>query len=122
MRLTDVLAGELYESVRGLPGAENAQAALLNSAHQTINKLAAEDDQDTQLDLELASEYEKLAHLELSRRPFTQDALRQTADDLDRERNILDGLNRRDPEVVRLRARLPQMIQLRDAAARQQIH
>jgi serine/threonine protein kinase len=121
VRLTDVLAGELYESVRGLQSAESAQAALLNSAHATINTLAAEDEQDTQLELELASEYEKLARLELSRRPLTQDALRQSTDDLDRERRILNGMNRRDPEVVRLRERIPQMIQLRDAAAHGEI-
>jgi len=119
VRLTDVLAGELYESVRGLQGAESAQAGLLNSAHETINKLAADDDQDIQLDLELASEYEKLARLELSRRPFTQDALRQAAEDLDRERTILDVMNRRDPEVMRLRERLPQVKQLRDTAQQQ---
>ncbi|WP_263352019.1 serine/threonine protein kinase [Acidicapsa acidisoli] len=122
VRLTDVLAGELYESVRGLQGAESAQAALLNSAHETINTLAAEDDQDTQLELELAGEYEKLARLELSRRPLTQDALRQLSDDLDRERRILDGMNRRDPEVLHLRERIPQMMQLRDAAAHEESH
>jgi len=57
--------------------------------------------------------------LELSRRPFTQDALRQAAEDLDRERTILDVMNRRDPEVMRLRERLPQVKQLRDTAQQQ---
>jgi serine/threonine-protein kinase len=122
VHLTDVLAGELYESVHGLQGSEAAQAALLNSAHETINKLAADDDQDTQLDLELAREYEKLARLELSRTPLTSEALQQTAEDLDRERDILQVMNRRDPEAMQLRARLPELIRQRDAAAQRLIH
>lgn len=122
VHLTDVLAGELYESVHGLQGSEAAQAALLNSAHETINKLAADDDQDTQLDLELAREYEKLARLELSRTPVSSEALQQTAEDLDRERDILQVMNRRDPEAMQLRARLPELIRQRDAAAQRLIH
>jgi hypothetical protein len=122
VRLTDVLAGDLYKSLDGLEGAEPAQAALLNSAHQTMNQLASDDDQDAQLELELAGEYEKLARLELARpRPGLR-AVQQAADDLDKERAILDLLNYRDPNVVQLRARLPQMVQMLEAAKDQINH
>lgn len=119
VRLTDLLAGDLYESVHGLQGSESAQAALLTSAHQTIDKLAVEDDRDAQLELELAREYEKLARLELARTPLTPEAVRQSTVDLDKESGILDRLeklNKNDPEVAHLRARLPEMVQSRNAA------
>ncbi|HEX4320847.1 MAG TPA: serine/threonine-protein kinase [Acidobacteriaceae bacterium] len=94
VRLTDLLAGDLYESVHGLQGSEAAQSALLLSAHQTIDKLAADDGRDPQLDLELAREYEKLARLELGRTPLTADAIRQASQDLDSETAMLDRLDR----------------------------
>jgi eukaryotic-like serine/threonine-protein kinase len=122
VRLTDLLAGELYESVRGLQGSEAAQAALLSSARETINKLAAEERQDPQLELELALEYEKLVRLDLSRNPVTSEVLSETTEDLNRERSILEVINRRDPEVMRLRARFPQLVAQRDAAVQRQIH
>lgn len=122
VRLTDVLAGDLYHSLDGLEGAEPAQSALLNSAHQTMNQLASDDEQDAQLELELAGEYEKLARLELTRSRLGQRAIQQAADDLDKERALLDLLNHRDPNVVQLRARLPQMVQLLTAAKDQVNH
>jgi len=64
--LTDTLAGELYGSVHGLPGSESAQADLLQNAHAAMQKLAAEEFQDPQLDVEIAEEYEKLARIELA--------------------------------------------------------
>ena len=121
VRLTDLLAGELYESVHGLQGSEAAQAALLNSAHQTIDKLAVEEDRDAQLELELAREYEKLARLELSRTPLTPEAVRQSSDDLAKESNILQRVDSKDPEAARIAGRLPELMRLRDAAARKQI-
>ena len=120
VRLTDILAGELYDSVHGLQGSESAQAALLNSAHQTIDKLAQDDDHDVQLGLELAQEYEKLARLELSRTPLTVDAIHQSAQDIEKESGILKQMNPADPEVARLIARLPELIQSSNAAAKQQ--
>jgi eukaryotic-like serine/threonine-protein kinase len=120
VRLTDLLAGELYESVHGLPGSGAAQASLLNSAHQTIDKLAADDDPDPQLGLELAQEYEKLARLELSRSPFTSDAARQASQDLQKEIDLLARLNASYPEAARLRSRFPQMLKLRDATVQKQ--
>ena len=122
VRLTDVLAGDLYGSLHGLQGSESAQAALLNSAHETINKLAAEDDQDAQLELELAREYEKLARLELGRTPLTQDAVRQSTDDLNKESGILQRMKGSDPEVRRIREKLSEVMQLRDAATQRLSH
>jgi len=103
-----------------LQGSESAQAALLNSAHQTIDKLAQDDDHDVQLGLELAQEYEKLARLELSRTPLTVDAIHQSAQDIEKESGILKQMNPADPEVARLIARLPELIQSSNAAAKQQ--
>jgi hypothetical protein len=117
VRLTGILAGDLYDSVHGLQGSEAAQAALLASAHQTVDKLAAEDDRDTQLELELAQEYEKLARLELSRTPRTAEAARQSTSDLVRESAILKRMDSRDPEVARMIARMPQLIQSSNAAS-----
>jgi non-specific serine/threonine protein kinase/serine/threonine-protein kinase len=123
VRLTDLLAGELYESVHGLQGSASAQSALLTSAQQTIDKLAADDDHDHQLDLELAQEYEKLSQLELNRTPRTAEAVREATADITKESGILDHLekavksNKRDPEAARLRQRLPEIIRLRNAAA-----
>jgi len=122
VRLTDLLAGELYESLHGLQGSESAQTALLRSAHQTIDKLAADENRDPQLELELAQEYEKLARLELSSTPVTAEAVQQSTVDLDRERTILDRIDAHDPEAASLRARLPQMLQLRNAAIQHQPH
>jgi hypothetical protein len=120
VRLTDVLAGDLYQSVQGLQGADAAQAALLKSAHQTIDKLAADDSQDRQLDLELAREYEKLARLELSRTPLTPEALSRCGEDMTKEAGILNRIGKSDPEGKRLRGRLTETLQLRDAAAQKQ--
>jgi serine/threonine protein kinase len=122
VRLTDVLAGDLYESVHGLQGAEAAQAALLDSAHKSIDKLAADDSQDTQLDLELAREYEKLARLELNRTPLTAESLNRCDQDMLRESGILDRVASRDPEEKRLRENLAKTRQLRNAAAQKQGH
>ena len=117
VRLTDLLAGELYESVHGLQGSEAAQAALLTSAHQTIDKLATDDDRDPQLDIELAREYEKLARLELSRAPLAPDALGQFTQDLAKETALLDRFdkaanrNKGDSESTRLRQSSQQLMQ-----------
>lgn len=128
VRLTDLLAGDLYDSVHGLQGSESAQAALLNSAQQTIDKLATEDDRDAQLELELAREYEKLARLELARSPITADAVSQSTKDLNQEASTLDRLDRfnrsgnPNPEAAALRARLPALIQQSNAVGKSQNH
>jgi eukaryotic-like serine/threonine-protein kinase len=111
VRLTDVLAGDLYESVHGLEGSEAAQAALLASAHQTVDKLAADDSGDAQLNLELAQEYEKLTKLDLSQKPPTPQNAKQFNDDLDKEIGILNRLKANDPEARRIRERLPRRMQ-----------
>jgi predicted Ser/Thr protein kinase len=104
--LTDTLAGELYDSVHGLQGAEAAQMALLNSAHQAIDKLAAKEAHDPQLAVELAREYDKLARLELGLTPLTAQTLRQSSDDVTKEtqllRGIPDNIANKDPEIARL--------------------
>ena len=120
VRLTDLLAGDLYDSVHGLQGSESAQAALLNSAHQTIDKLSAEDDRDAQLELELAREYEKLARLELGRTPLTAEALGKAQEDIAKEAAILKRMDSSDAEVARIEARLPQLMQSSKDAAKTQ--
>ena len=120
VRLTDLLAGDLYESVHGLQGSESAQAALLNSAHQTIDKLAAEDQHDAQLELELAREYEKLARLELSRKPLTAEAVQKAQEDIGKEAAILKQLDSNDAEVAQIKTRLPQLMQSSKDAAQNQ--
>jgi eukaryotic-like serine/threonine-protein kinase len=120
VRLTDLLAGELYESVHGLQGSESAQAALLNSAHQTIDQLAADDDRDPQLELELAREYEKLAQLELSRTPLTSEATRLSTEDIQKEVSILKRMDGNNPEVAHIKERLPLLMQSNQDAAKKQ--
>jgi hypothetical protein len=112
VRLTDSLAGELYDSVHGLQGSEAAQAALLKSAHETIHKLEIEHDSDLQLKLEMAREYEKLARLELSVTPQTSDSVRQSSDDVERELNILKSLPA-SSDVRQLLDRVPKLNQMR---------
>ena len=92
VRLTDVLAGDLYESVHGLQGGEKAQAALLESAHRTIDQLAGEEAHDPQLEMELVLEYKKLAQLELRSQPDSPAAARQAAEDLNKGIALLSGL------------------------------
>lgn len=120
VRLTDLLAGDLYESVHGLQGSESAQVALLNSAHQTIDKLAAEDQHDPQLELELAREYEKLARLELSRNPLTAEAVQKAQEDIGKEAAIIEQLDSSDAEVAQIKARLPQLVRFSNDAAKNQ--
>ncbi len=118
VRLTDLLAGDLYESVRGLHGSEAAQSALLTSAHETMRKLSGEVERDAQLELELAQAYEKLARLELSRTPLTADAVQQAAQDLRDESAMLTRLPAKDPQVKQLLRGLPEALRLQaDAAA-----
>lgn len=116
VRLTDSLAGELYDSVHGLQGSEAAQAALLKSAHETIHKLEMEHDSDLQLKLELAREYEKLARLELSVTPQTSDSMRQSSDDVARELNILRSLPASSSDVHQLLGRVQKLNQTRPPA------
>jgi predicted Ser/Thr protein kinase len=113
VRLTDSLAGELYDSVHGLQGSEAAQAALLKSAHETIHKLQMEHDSDLQLRLEMAREYEKLARLELSVTPQTSDSMRQSSDDVERELSILRTLPASSSDVHQLLGRVPKLNQTR---------
>jgi eukaryotic-like serine/threonine-protein kinase len=108
VRLTDSLAGELYDSLHGLQGSEKAQAALLASAHQTVHKLEAEHDNDAQLKLELAQEYGKLAHLEISITPPTAESTHQSREDTSRELAILKSLPASDPNVAALLKRAQQ--------------
>ena len=122
VRLTDSLAGELYDSVHGLQGSEAAQAALLKSAHETIHKLEIEHDSDLQLKLELAREYEKLARLELSVTPQTSDSMRQSKDDLLRELHILRDLPGLYPGAKDLLERIPAAIQQQRKAISKQDH
>lgn len=111
VRLTDSLAGELYDSVHGLQGSEAAQAALLKSAHETIHKLQMEHDSDLQLKLEMAREYEKLARLELNLTPQTPDSMRQSSDDVERELSILRSLPASSSDVHQLLGRVPKLNQ-----------
>ena len=111
VRLTDSLAGELYDSVHGLQGSEAAQAALLKSAHETIHKLEMEHDSDLQLKLEMAREYEKLARLELNITPQTSDSMHQSSDDVERELSILKSLPASSPDVHQLLERVPKVNQ-----------
>jgi serine/threonine protein kinase len=120
VRLTDLLAGDLYDSVHGLQDSESAQAALLNSAHQTIDKLADEDQHDAQLELELAREYEKLARLELRRKPLTAEALQKAKEDIGKEASILKQMDSSDAEVARISARLPQLMKSSEDAGKNQ--
>jgi hypothetical protein len=113
VRLTDALAGELYSSVHGLQGSGKAQDALLTSAHQTIDKLAARETDDPELAIELANEYEKLAKLELSRDPRTPETLRRSIDDLNKGITILSRVPRRDHESERARQQMQEMTRLR---------
>jgi predicted Ser/Thr protein kinase len=116
VRLTDVLAGELYDSVHGLPGSESAQAALLNSAHQTIDALTRDNGEDPQVGLELANEYEKLARLDMSRTPRTAEARRQSIGDLNRGISIMNRLAARHPfDGGSLSKRIDEMTRLRDS-------
>lgn len=119
VRLTDLLAGDLYESIRGLQGSEAAQAALLTSAHETVRKLSAEVDHDSQLQLELAQAYEKLARLELSLTPMTPEAVQQAGQDLTAEAAMLSQLSGKDPQVKQLLRGIPEVQRLEaEAAAR----
>ncbi len=125
VRLTDSLAGELYGSLKTLPGSDAAQKALLDSAHETIQKLAVEEEGDPVLQLELVAEYDKLARLELSREPLTREALAQSAEDVDREMDLLRALSASDgshpglrSEVLRLSRMASQTADLKDAALR----
>jgi len=116
VRLTDSLAGELYDSVHGLQGSEAAQAALLKGAHETIHKLEIEHDSDLQLKLEMAREYEKLARLELSLTPQTSDSMRQSSDDVERELSILSSLPA-SSDVHQLLSRVPKVNQSQSGPA-----
>ena len=89
VRLTDVLEGELYESVHGLPASESAEEALLSNAHSTIDKLASEESQDPALALELARGYRKLARLELNQAVPTRQKVSQAIVDLTRGIELL---------------------------------
>jgi len=111
VRLTDSLAGELYDSVHGLQGSEAAQAALLKSAHETIHKLQMEHDSDLQLKLEMAREYERLARLELSVTPQTSGSMRQSSDDVERELSILKSLPASSSDVRQLLGKVPKVNQ-----------
>jgi len=122
VRLTDVLAGELYSSVHGLQGADKAQDALLKSARETIDTLAADEAKDPELSAELAQEYEKLARLELSRSPQTAEANRESIDELDRGLNMLSRLPANDPAFSEARQRIPELAHLRDEAMRRAAH
>jgi hypothetical protein len=113
--LADTLAGELYDSVHGLPGSESAEAELLQNAHAAMDKLSAEEFQDPQFDIEIAGEYEKLARLELKVTRQTAEARRQAVDDLNRAVRLLSLLPPNEPGFARARQHLPEMIALRDS-------
>ncbi len=115
-KLTDSLAGELYESVHGLPGSEAAQADLLQNAHAAMQKLTLEEFQDPQLDVEIAEEYEKLARIELNLSTKNARARRQAIDDMNEAIRILSLLPQNEPEFARARQRVPVIAALRDSA------
>jgi predicted Ser/Thr protein kinase len=122
VRLTDVLAGELYDSVHGLPGSESAQAALLTNAHQTIDALTRDSGQDPQLGMELANEYEKLARLDMNSVPRSQLAEQRSIDDLNRGLAILNRLAASHPiDAESLSKRIQEMARLRDSIVTERV-
>lgn len=102
VRLTDSFAGELIGSVQGLPGAEGAEDALLKNAHETIGALSIEEG-DSQLQLELVRQLQKLAKLELARARDNAAAGGVAENDVRQAGNLLNHLNQGDAEVIQLR-------------------
>ncbi len=119
VRLTDVLAGELYGSLQGLAGSEKAQAALLRSAHEAVVKLAAEADTDTDLQMELVAEYDKLARLQLEKASREAAVRKQCEDDLRQERALLSRLPARDGLVLQAQLRMAETSRMLEAVQAQ---
>ena len=64
VRLNGSLEGELYSSVVSLPGSEAARKSLINGASATLDSVAATDVRDPRLALELATQFDQVAHLQ----------------------------------------------------------
>ncbi len=64
VKLTDVLEGELFDSLSPLAHAEDARNSLIVGATTALDTLAARDGDDPALALEMARQYEKLARLQ----------------------------------------------------------
>jgi hypothetical protein len=123
--LTGTLEGDLYESVRNLPQSKEAKRILIQGADATLATLAARDDTDAELSLELAREYAKLARLQLEDAdsgadadPVTRDeatkAARQGAlHDLDRGMHLLQMIGRADSSFTQAQHDLAAMVLLR---------
>ncbi|MEO6923738.1 MAG: hypothetical protein ABI064_04660, partial [Acidobacteriaceae bacterium] len=69
VRLTGTLDGELYASLNTLPQSGPTRTSLLAAATQTLNSLSDTDTRDPVLAIELAGQYQKIAHLEIVQNP-----------------------------------------------------
>ncbi len=63
-KLADVFMFEVHDAIEQLPGSTEARALLVNTALEYLNTLAAEADEDRELQRELASAYEKVADIQ----------------------------------------------------------
>jgi hypothetical protein len=91
VRLTGTLDGELYDSAKPLAQAEKARATLLQGATQTLDQLQEAAPHDPQLALEMARQYEKLGHLQLTEKGDSVLQTRAARHDLECARALLDG-------------------------------
>ena len=66
VRLNGALDGELYRSLAGLQGSDAARHSLLTGATETLQSVSASGVQNSQLALELATQFEQVANLELA--------------------------------------------------------
>jgi len=88
--LTSTLDGELYESIKNLPQADEAKKTLLQAAAHTMDQLYATHPENGSLDLEIAREYAKLARLEVESAASSTSDRKQALAGLDRAIGLME--------------------------------
>jgi serine/threonine protein kinase len=121
--LTGTLEGDLYESVRTLPQSKEARRILVQGADATLATLAARDDKDAVLAVELARQYARLARLQLAEADAdatgadgTRSARTAALRDLDNGMRLLQGIGRTDPRFARAQHDLAALAEFLDTA------
>jgi len=113
--LTGTLDGELYDSIHSLDQGDKARNALLTSANQALDRIAANATNDSALFLELAEQYARLARLQQENSASNKSSHSAALADIDKAISLIKRISPSDRYSFQAQKTLQQLLALKSS-------